>query len=189
MGISDLTPFERRVWDAFPYGRDVEFSDADDVAAEHGRSWDTERSVRAEVIRRLLISGQPAEGEIALLRLTGARITGRLDLKHAAVRYAVRFWNCYFDHVPNLYAMRVRQLNFSHCHLPGLDIATIRVDGVLRITGSRVPGVIRLGGAQISGAFFLDNADLAQERPDENDRDRSCSPTTPPSTTTSGHRA
>lgn len=51
--------------------------------------------------------------------------------------YAVRFWNCYFDHVPNLYAMRVRQLNFSRCYLPGLDIATIRVDSVLRIP--RVP--------------------------------------------------
>jgi uncharacterized protein YjbI with pentapeptide repeats len=171
MEIPDLTPFERKVWDAFPRGRDVEFSGPDDEKAEQDLSWGAERSVRAEVIRRLLVSGQPADGEIASLRLAGVRITGRLDLKHAAVPYAVRFWNCHFDHVPNLYAMRVRQLNFSQCYLPGLDAATIRVDGVLRITGARIPGAIRLGGAQISGAFFLDNADLGQERSDELERD------------------
>lgn len=171
MKIPDLTPFERKVWNAFPHGRDVKFSGADGEEAEQGQSWGPERSVRAEVIRRILVGGQPADGEIASLRLTGVRITGRLDLKHATVPYAVRFLNCYFDHVPNLYAMRIRQLNFSHCHLPGLDAATIRVDGVLRITGSRIPGVVRLGGARISGAFFLDNADLGEERPDDTERD------------------
>jgi hypothetical protein len=67
--------------------------------------------------------------------------------------------------------MRVRQLNFSRCYLPGLDAATIRVDGVLRITGARIPGVIRLGGAKVSGAFFLDKADLGEDRSDEAERD------------------
>lgn len=172
MEISDLTPFERKVWNAFPYGRDVEFSAAgDDDGVEQGRSWGPERSVRAEVIRKLLLSGRSADGEIASLRLAGVRVTGRLDLRHATVPYAIRFWNCSFDHAPNLYALRIRQLNFSRCYLPGLDAATIRVDGVLRITGSRIPGPIRLGGAQISGAFFLDNADVGEESPDQAERD------------------
>ncbi|GLY89689.1 hypothetical protein [Actinoallomurus iriomotensis] len=166
-----LTPFERKVWDAFPYGRDVQFSDANGETAEEGQAWGPERSVRAEVIRRLLVNGRPADGEIASLRLAGVRVTGRLDLRHATVPYAVRFWNCRFDHAPNLYAMRIRQLNFSQCHLPGLDAATIRVDGVLRITGSRIPGAVRLGGARISGAFFLDKADLGEERSDDAERD------------------
>jgi hypothetical protein len=172
MEIPDLTPFERKVWTAFPYGRDAEPPGAgDDDAVEHGHSWGTERSVRAEVIRKLLLSGQSADGEIASLRLAGVRVTGRLDLRHATVPYAIRFWNCSFDQTPNLYALRIRQLNFSRCHLPGLDAATIRVDGVLRITGSRIPGPIRLGGAQISGAFFLDNADLGEQTPDQAERD------------------
>ncbi|MGH3379528.1 MAG: hypothetical protein ACRDP6_32815, partial [Actinoallomurus sp.] len=172
MEISDLTPFERKVWNAFPYGRDAEPPGAgEDDAGEHGHSWGPERSVRAEVIRKVLLSGQSADGEIASLRLAGVRITGRLDLRHATVPYAIRFWNCSFDQTPNLYALRVRQLNFSRCHLPGLDAATIRVDGVLRITGSRIPGPIRLGGAQISGAFFLDNADVGEQAPDQAERD------------------
>jgi len=143
MKIADLTPFEREVWDAFSDGRDVAAPGAEDAEPEQGRSWGPERSVRAEVIRKLLIGGRPADGEVASLRLAGVRVTGRLDLKHATVPHAVRFWNCHFDQTPNLYAMRVRQLNFSRCHLPGLNAATIRVDGVLRITGSRIPGVVR----------------------------------------------
>jgi hypothetical protein len=172
MEISDLTPFERKVWNAFPYGRDAEPPGAgDDDAVVHGHSWGPERSVRAEVIRKLLLSSRSADGEIASLRLAGVRVTGGLDLRHATVPYAIRFWNCSFDQAPNLYALRIRQLNFSRCRLPGLDAATIRVDGVLRITGTRIPGAIRLGGARISGAFFLDNADLGEEHPDTAERD------------------
>lgn len=82
MEIPDLIPFERKVRDAFPRGRDVEFSGADGEKAEQGQP---ERSIRAEVLRRLLVRGRPADGEIASLRLTGVRVTGRLELKHATV--------------------------------------------------------------------------------------------------------
>jgi hypothetical protein len=50
MEIPDLTPFERKVQDAFPCGRDVEFSGADGEKAEQGQSWGLERSIRAEVL-------------------------------------------------------------------------------------------------------------------------------------------
>ncbi|GAB3984517.1 hypothetical protein GCM10029978_094410 [Actinoallomurus acanthiterrae] len=170
MKIADLTPFERRLWDAFPRGDSVEAPDAGDEKAEEGRSWGPDRTVRAEVIRKLLLSGRPADGEIAALRLAGARIVGRLDLKYATVPYPVRFWNCHFERAPILYGMHVRQLNLSECHLPALDAATIRVDGVLRLTGCRIPGEVRLGGSKISGAFFLDEAHLGRERVDELER-------------------
>ncbi|MEV5706483.1 hypothetical protein [Actinoallomurus sp. NPDC052274] len=170
MKIADLTAFERDVWNAFPRGRDVASPPAGDENAEKGRSWGPDRTVRAEVIRKLLLSSHPADGEVAALRLAGVRISGQLDLRFAAVPYALRFWGCYFERAPLLYAMAVRQLNFSECYLPALDAATIRVDGVLRITGSRIPGEVRLGGAHISGAFFLDNAHLGRESSDDLER-------------------
>jgi hypothetical protein len=67
---------------------------------------------------------------------------------------------CHFDHPPNLYGARTRQLNLSASWLPALTAATVRVDGVLRLTDARIPGTVRLGGARISGAFFLDRAHL-----------------------------
>ncbi|MCO5992035.1 hypothetical protein [Actinoallomurus rhizosphaericola] len=170
MKIADLTAFEREVWDAFPRGRDVESPDAGNDKAEEGRSWGPDRTVRAEVLRKLLLTSCPADGEVAALRLAGVRISGRLDLRFAEVPYAIRFWGCYFERAPLLYAMAVRQLNFSECYLPALDAATIRVDGVLRITGSRIPGEVRLSGARISGAFFLDRAHLGRARSDDLER-------------------
>lgn len=79
MKIADLTPFGRKVWDAFPCGRDVEFSGVDGEKTEQGQSWG------AEVIRRLLVSGRPADGEIASLRLTGVRVIGRLEQPSASL--------------------------------------------------------------------------------------------------------
>jgi hypothetical protein len=160
MEIADLTPAERRVWRAFSRGEVVDFRRAADEEPEHGGGWGPERTVRAEVLRRLLLNGVPEDGEIAALRLVGARVSGLLNLQYGTVDHAVRLMACHFDRPPILYGAEVRQLNLSGSYLPALDAATIRIGGVLRITGCRVPGPVRLGGAKISGAFFLDRAHL-----------------------------
>lgn len=159
MDPQSLTPAERRVRDAFPRGKEVDFRQgegADDPA--DGTAWGKERTVRAEVLRALLLTGVIEKAEIPALRITGARIVGTLDLQYAKVEHAIRLMGCLFEQVPNLYGAQVRQLNLSDCHLPGLRAATIRVDGVLRLTGCRITGPAQFGGAQISGAVFLERA-------------------------------
>ncbi|AKN74512.1 membrane-associated oxidoreductase [Streptomyces sp. PBH53] len=160
MEITDLTPAERRVWQAFSVGRGVDFTDSGDGGAEAGASWGPERTVRASVIRALLIGGPVGDGEIAGLKLTGARITGRLDLGYGSIDHPVRLRSCHFEQVPHLYGAQIRALVLSDSVLPGLSAATLRVDGVLRITGCRVTGPVRLQGAKVTGAFFLDGAHL-----------------------------
>jgi hypothetical protein len=62
--IADLTPAERRVWEAFPLGEGVDFrEDADDDPAA-GASWGPERTVRAEVLRALLLDGPVRDDRI-----------------------------------------------------------------------------------------------------------------------------
>jgi hypothetical protein len=165
MKIADLTSAERRVWKAFRRGETVDFRRADDEP-EHGDAWGPERTVRAEVMRALLLNGEAADGEIAALRLTGARISGLLDLQYGTVDHAVRLWACHFEQPPILYGAEVRQLNLSESYLPALNAATIRVRGVLRLTDCRIPGMVKLGGAKISGALFLDRAHLGDEDED-----------------------
>ncbi|MFF0519291.1 hypothetical protein ACFYTC_11355 [Actinomadura nitritigenes] len=157
----DLTPVERRVWRAFPTGRPVDLRDGDDDP-ENGAAWGAERTVRAGVLRKLLL-GPAADGEIAALRLSGARISGRLDLRYASVAHPVRMAGCRFDEAPELYGAHLRQLNLSGCFLPGLVAQTLKVDGVLRMTDCRVPGQVRLGGARLAGAFFLERARLGED--------------------------
>ncbi|MEU2057661.1 membrane-associated oxidoreductase [Streptomyces bungoensis] len=148
-----------RVWRAFPRGESVDFRAGDEDPAS-GDTWGAERTVRAKVLRALLLRGPLEEGEIAALKITGALITGVLDLKYATVDAAIRLSHCRFDSVPDLYGARVRQLNLSNSVLPGLTSATLRVEGVLRMTGCRMRGPVRLGGAQITGALFMERAEF-----------------------------
>ncbi|EFL36098.1 membrane-associated oxidoreductase [Streptomyces viridochromogenes DSM 40736] len=160
MEIDNMTPAEERVWRAFPRGQDVDFRGPAEEFAERGADWGPERTVRASVLRALLLSAPQEDGEIAALRLAGARITGVLSLQYAEIGHAVRLSDCYFEDVPVLYAARLRQLNLRGSVLPGLDAATVRVDGVLRMTDCLFDGPVRLGGAQIAGALFMDGAGI-----------------------------
>ncbi|HEV7629142.1 MAG TPA: membrane-associated oxidoreductase, partial [Streptomyces sp.] len=140
----------------------MDFRQADDDP-ERGDVWGADRTVRAEVVRALLLGGVSEDGEIAALRLSGVRISGLLNLQYATVDCAIRLWACHFEQTPILYGAKVRQLNLSESCLPALNAATIRVEGVLRLTDCRIPGEVRLGGAEISGALFLDRAHLGED--------------------------
>ncbi|MEU7116038.1 membrane-associated oxidoreductase [Streptomyces sp. NPDC046182] len=156
----DLTPAESRVWRAFPRGESVDFRAAENEDPALGATWGAERTVRASVLRRLLLTSPQREGEIAALKITGARITGVLDLKYATIDAAIRLSHCRFDDAPDLYGAQLRQLNLSTSVLPGLTAATVRVEGVLRMTDCRMRGPVRLSGAQISGALFMERAEF-----------------------------
>lgn len=160
MEIDNLTPAELRVWRAFPLGESVNFRAGDDEDTADGAGWEPERTVRAAVLRALLLNGPQEDGEIAALKLSGARITGVLDLRYGTADHAVRLSHCFFEEAPLLYGARLRQLNLSWSVLPGLTAATMKVEGVLRMTDCRLRGPVRLGGAQIAGALFLDRAHL-----------------------------
>ncbi|MBD0843766.1 membrane-associated oxidoreductase [Streptomyces sp. TRM68416] len=157
MDTDDLSPAELRVWRAFPRGETVDFgAGADDDAA-----WGPERTVRARVLRALLLNGPHEPGEIAALKLSGARVTGTLDLRYATVDSVVRLSHCRFDEVPDLSGSQLSYLNLSHSELPGLSGARTRVDGSVRLSGCRFHGPVYLGGARISGVLFLERAELS----------------------------
>src|SRR5690242_19208714 len=118
MKIADLTPAERRVRDAFPSGRVVDFTRA---------TSDAERTVRAAVIRAVLLGGSARDGELAALRLHGAYISGRLEMRYATVEEPINLHACEFEHPPSLYGAQFRQLNLTGSGLPALDAATVRV--------------------------------------------------------------
>lgn len=160
MEITDLTPAERRVWEAFPLGAGVDFREGADDDPTAGGSWGPERTVRAEVLRELLLAGPVRNGRTAGLKLWGARITGRLDLTYGTVGHPVRLRFCHFDEAPDLYAARIVALVLSDSALPGLTAGNLRAEGVVRITCCRVTGPVRLAGAKISGALFANGARL-----------------------------
>ncbi|MGW0882348.1 membrane-associated oxidoreductase [Streptomyces sp. NPDC002671] len=160
MDINDLTSAELRVWQAFPRGMSVDFRAADDVDTAQGADWSPERTVRAAVVRALLLNGPLEDGEIPALRLKGARITGILDVQYGTIDHAIELTDCYFEETPLLYAARLRQLNLSGSVLPGLAAATVRVEGMVQLSDCRFLEPVRLGGAHIAGALFLNGCEI-----------------------------
>ncbi|GAA2094545.1 membrane-associated oxidoreductase [Streptomyces albiaxialis] len=152
-----LNQAEWRVRHAFRRGDVVDFRT--EGGGESGNESE-ERTVRAKVLRALLIDRPTEEGEIARMRVLGARITGTLDLQYGTVEHPVTLSGCHFEETPLLYGAQVRQFSLSESRLPGLMADGLRVDGVLRLTGCRVTGPVALGAARVSGACFLDDARL-----------------------------
>jgi hypothetical protein len=132
MDTAGLTDAEERVCQAFSRREKVDFRRPGDAGAENGHQWAAERTVRAEVLRNLLLSGTAEEGEITGLLISGARVTGVLDLMYARIEHPIVLRVCHFDHAVILHGAQLRQLNLEWSYLPGLNASRIQVDGVLR---------------------------------------------------------
>ncbi|MCO5997573.1 translocation/assembly module TamB domain-containing protein [Actinoallomurus rhizosphaericola] len=151
MRAEELTEPESALWDAFPAARTVDLG---------GRG-----EVRAEVIAALLSGARPPEpGRVPAVRLTGAKITGTLDLSFADVPYAALLRDCEFAERPSLYGARLRQVNLSGSRLPGLQASDARVDGLLWLEGCRFDGSVLLVGTQVDGTLSLASARIDAER-------------------------
>lgn len=167
MEINDLTPAERRIWDAFPRGERVDFLEQPGETGSGGADWGPERTVRAEVLTALLLGGPTAEGQVAGLNVRGARITGKLNLKYAVVEHPIRLRACWFERKPLLYGAQLRVFVANDSTLPGLTANTVRVDLALRLSCCRITGPVRLAGARIAGGLFLRKAVIGIAGPAE----------------------
>ncbi|MEV0403264.1 hypothetical protein [Actinoallomurus sp. NPDC050550] len=151
MRAEELTEPESALWEAFPAARTVDLGGQGEV--------------RAEVIAALLSGALPPEpGRVPAVRLTGAKITGRLDLSFADVPYAALLRDCEFAETPSLYGARLRQVNLSGSRLPGLQASDARIDGLLWLKGCRFDGPVLLVGTQVDGALSLSSARIDAER-------------------------
>jgi hypothetical protein len=141
MRCEDLTEPELLLWKAFPSGALVDLRSGNPTVDDpaRGGSWDDDRIIRAEVIRAILLGACEREtGAVAALRVTGARISGRLDLMHAEVRFPVHLVSCWFETSPDLCWAMTRHLDLTGSHLPGLLADDLRVEGQLVLTGCRI---------------------------------------------------
>ncbi|MER7258814.1 oxidoreductase [Streptomyces parvus] len=158
LSYDEMTPPERELWDAFPEGRPVDFRTGvpgDDGVAEGGQ-WGSGRTVRAAVIVALMQGANPAQpGDMAGLRLAGARISGCLDLSDAQLGQALRIEECWFEDPPNLHGASTRTIRITDSRLPGLDAGLVRVEGHLDLSRSLVAGCLNLLNASVTGELLL----------------------------------
>src|SRR5215469_755717 len=124
-------------------------------------SWGEERTIRAAVLRHLLITDEwPIDPKGA--RLRGVRISGSLDLEAVTLRCPLILEDCYFDPDDPVcfdYATAPR-VTISGCYLAGFKGKMLTATE-LDLSRSIFAGPIRLGRAVLSGALILSGAELA----------------------------
>ncbi|TKK83788.1 hypothetical protein FDA94_32265 [Herbidospora galbida] len=181
-----LTPAEKRLVAAYPTGewvdvhpdrarttRDRVHPPDEDQTTRAGRvraAWaslngggpaDRERVVRAEVIRALLLGARPSlPGQVAAVRLIGARVVGDLDLAGAELTTTLHLIECHVGGVIDLVEAQTRALRFRDCDLLRLRAGRARVDGVLDIGGCVVHDGIRLDNAHVSGQLRMSGCEI-----------------------------
>ena len=122
---------------------------------------DLDRQVRAELIRALLLGGDdlPAMHEKGL-RLTGAWVTGTLDLEGCRIPRDIGLLDCRFDAIPVLRSAVIDTLSLDGSVMPGLNADRLEARGDLLLRATTVEGLIALKGARIEGDLVLDGASL-----------------------------
>lgn len=156
----ELTSAERQLWDAYPTGRSVDFRTGglgDDP--EHGDGWGGERTVRASVVRSLLLGGNPGQpGSVPALRLAGARISGILDLSGADIGHGMWFEECWFEQGVGLYGAATRTIEIKGSRLPGLNLTMARIEGRVNLRRTVLNGKFELMNARMAGELMLSDA-------------------------------
>ncbi|MCT2586417.1 hypothetical protein [Actinophytocola gossypii] len=96
-----------------------------------------------------------------VLRFADRWIVGEVDLRAVEFPHLLEFVRCRFDTPPDLRQAKLAGVEFTGCHLPGLEGRNLYSDNDVRlIGGTRVHGRVDLTDAEISGSLELTGSRL-----------------------------
>ncbi|MEU5217900.1 oxidoreductase [Streptomyces sp. NPDC020807] len=153
-----LTGPEQAVWQAFRVGVTCDLTEGDEERDDPfgAADWGPARSVRADVVARLLLDGPQARaGRVAALKLRGVRITGVLNLAGGTIGPYVELHGCRFDGEVVLPEAHFGTLRMVACAMPRLEAARLQTTGDLHLPRCRVGRGIRLTDAQIGTDLLI----------------------------------
>ncbi len=153
-----LTQTEKKVWNAFRSGQEIDMR----PAAAPGADESTARRsavVRAEMIAAIL-SGEPTTARNARLAIRGARVTGPLDLSYARLEHPIILRECTFDEPLVLTEARLAALTLDDCRFPGIDAPNLELDGDLGLRHASSLGTVNLIGARLHRNVRMQGAHL-----------------------------
>ena len=160
----DLWPLEVNMVDRATAGEPLDLGGGPldpEVMLEVMNAWGPERTIRAAVLRHVLVDKNQhvhAKG----VHILGIRISGCLDLEGVTLRRPLRLENCYLDGPqPDLDYATLSLLALTGCQLAGFSGDTLTVTKGLHLVGSMFTGPVRLPGADITGVLDCSAARLA----------------------------
>ncbi|MDH6132594.1 hypothetical protein P3T37_001979 [Kitasatospora sp. MAA4] len=156
----DWSPIEKGLWAAFREGRVYDLQSADPAENDPADAtpWGAERIIRASVLARLLLAGPAAiPGSVRALKLTGALITGRLDLAGGRIEDFIDVRGCRFDTNVLLSEARAGTIRFDGCWFPRVDASRLATSGDLVFARCVVAAGLRLTDAQIGTDLIVNH--------------------------------
>ncbi|GGO81682.1 hypothetical protein GCM10012280_06530 [Wenjunlia tyrosinilytica] len=164
---SDFTASEREMWRAFRAGEVHDLRTGVPELDNPGTSriWGPERTVRASAVARLLLDGPPADsGRVCCLKLSGARISGQLNLSGGTVAPYIELHNCQFEQQVLMPECSFTTLRMVRCAIPRIEAARLSTEGDLHLPQCTVPGGIRLTDAHIGTDLLLNQLVVSADR-------------------------
>jgi hypothetical protein len=159
----------------FSYGTHIDLRTGDPQCDDPAgtQSWGPERIVRAEVIKDLLVGrplvdeqqkNQQGPGQSPSVFLSGARITGQLDLRGLDFAPPLLLQQCVLDEPLVIADSMSRSIRLYGCHLRGVQGSWLKCVGDLHLRGCQVDGTVDLAGAYIGGQLVLSGSTLSTPR-------------------------
>jgi hypothetical protein len=165
--LSEVSARERALVDALTSGCVVECSK---LSTEQLGATDNPRyTIRAELLRELVLGRSSERLDPLGVRVHGARITGTLDLTHVPAAVGIELRGCFFERAVLLVSARLPWLTLASSHLSTLDCDGLHVDGDVLLgdgftaTGQSDYGAVRLLGAHVRGQLNFNGARLTNE--------------------------
>jgi hypothetical protein len=156
------------VWDAYPSGAWVDLRTGDPARDDpaKGSRWGHGRTVRAEVLTALMLGAHPSPpGQVAGLRLAGARIIGEINLSDATLTTKLHLLNCHIAGTIALTDATTKGVRFRGCDIHRIRAARSTIDGLFELDSCTVHAGIRLDNAHIAGQLRLAGAHLSAPDP------------------------
>lgn len=120
-----------------------------------------DNTIRAELLRHVLLSGDGVHLDEKGLRLRGACIVGQLDLQGCSLDRDITLSHCRLEQPVTVVNARLRGLHISGVEMAGLTADNAWFSGSLYIrAGTVVAGEISLAGARIAGDLQLCDAEV-----------------------------
>lgn len=120
-----------------------------------------DREVRADLLRFLILGGD--EGHRLHekgLRLSGAQVTGVLDLEGCRIPRDIGLKDCRFDATPVLRSAIIDNLFLDGSVLPGLRADGLEARGGLTLRGATIAGEVRLMRLRLGGNIEADGSTI-----------------------------
>lgn len=165
----ELNEAEQKLVDAAQKGEICDLRTGDEEADKpaNGDSWGEDRTVRAEVIRRLCVGAYPGvKVDYRGVRLVGARVTSELNLSEAQLDFPLWLEFCRLEEPVLLGNARVRTLLFDGSWMSGILANGMVVSGNFYATGTHVSAfdisdedsfAVQADGAEFGGGVFLND--------------------------------